>query len=182
MTRTVPRADAVATFLAEAAPYDGRLVLLLDGGSGAGKTVLADELAERWQEERGEALQVVHLDDVYPGWRGLAAASRTVVDTILRPTAAGYRRWDWVADRPADWVSLDPTGPILVEGCGALTVESAPLAPVRIWVDLDEPVRRQRALARDVGYEPWWDVWAEQERAHWQRNRPWELATLRVLG
>ena len=44
------------------APY----TLLIDGPSGAGKTTLALQI--------GEALgiPVVHLDDFYPGWGGLA--------------------------------------------------------------------------------------------------------------
>lgn len=177
MTRTVARSDAVEAIVAQAAVPPGRLVILLDGGSGAGKTVLANEIAARI-----EGLQVVHLDDVYPGWYGLDAASHAVTDTILRPARPGYRRWDWVANEPSGWTSLDPAGPILVEGCGAISRESAPVAPVRVWLDLDPDTRRTRALARDEGYEPWWEVWAAQEQEHWRRNRPWQLATLRVRG
>ena len=181
MTATaVPRDGAVRAVLDHAAPHGGRGVLLLDGGSGAGKSVLADDISAAWAEARGEALQVVRLDDVYPGWFGLAAASAAVPGTILRAADPGYRRWDWELQRPGRWVSIDPGRSILVEGCGSLTVASAPLAHVRIWLNLAEPVRKVRALARDVGYEPWWDTWAVQERRHWAENRPWELADLTV--
>ena len=103
----------------------GRPVILLDGGSGAGKTSLAARVAASWRATRGEELQVVSLDDVYPGWDGLAAGSAAVT-RILAGSNAGYRRWDWDRSRPAAWVSVDPHRPILVEGCGALTVASAP--------------------------------------------------------
>lgn len=155
-----------------------RPVVLLDGGSGAGKTSLATHLAAAWRASRSEGLQVVSLDDVYPGWEGLAAAS-AAVPRILAAHGPGYRRWNWETSEEAGWVGVDPTRPILVEGCGALTLTSAPLATCRIWLEADESVRKQRALARDQGgFDPYWDLWAAQERTHWATNRPWELADL----
>ncbi|MGO4957983.1 cobalt ABC transporter [Luteococcus sp. Sow4_B9] len=151
--------------------------VLVDGGSGAGKTTFARSLRDGWEELCGEQVQLVSLDDCYPGWHGLAAGSRAVHETMLRPVSPGYRRWDWVANRPGEWVTLDPDLPLVVEGCGALTQESAPLAGLRLWLALDEPHRRARALGRDgESYAPWWEIWARQERIHWDRNHPWDLA------
>lgn len=155
-----------------------RPVILIDGGSGAGKTSLAAEVAAAWRRARTDALQVVSLDDVYPGWHGLAAAS-AAVPGILADAAPGYRRWNWTTSEPAEWVGVDPDRPILVEGCGALTRTSAPLASCRIWLEADEGVRKHRALDRDQGgFDPYWDLWAAQERAHWSANHPWQLADL----
>ena len=78
-----------------------RLVVLLDGGSGSGKTTLATTLAAQLRPEVGP-VQLISLDDVYPGWSGLAAAGRAVTGTILRPAAPGYRRWNWDTGTPAD--------------------------------------------------------------------------------
>ncbi len=157
-----------------------RPVVLLDGGSGSGKTSFAAVLAARWKAARGEEPQVVSLDDVYPGWHGLAAGS-AAIRRILAPSGAGYRRWDWGAAAPTDWVSIDPGRPILVEGCGALTRGSAPLATCCVWLELDETTRRHRALARDKGgYDPYWDIWAAQEHEHWRTNLPWTLADLTI--
>lgn len=151
--------------------------VLLDGGSGAGKTSLAMRLQEQWSQWSGEAVQLVSLDDCYPGWGGLAAGSRAVHQTILDPTRPGYRRWDWTADRAGEWVALDPGRPLLVEGCGALSRQSAPLADLRLWLELPTDERKRRALRRDgEGYAPWWDMWAAQEAEHWRVNQPWELA------
>ncbi len=184
MAEVVGRArsvQAVLDLIAERTDGTGRLVVLIDGGSGAGKSVLADDLVTSWRERRTDVPQLVRLDDVYPGWYGLRAGSAAVTDTILRALRPGYRRWDWTADRPAAWVDLDPAAPIVIEGCGSLTREAAPLATVRVWVDLAETVRKERALRRDgEGYAPWWDVWAAQERAHMARNCPPDLADIIV--
>ena len=177
--RAVSLVEAPAEILSYATRA-GRPVILLDGGSGAGKTSLAALVAAAWRASRGEELQVVSLDDVYPGWHGLAAGS-AAVPQILASSGAGYRRWDWDTSQPTDWVSVDPHRPVIVEGCGALTLESAPLATCRVWLELDESVRKARALARDQGgYDPYWDVWAAQEQLHWRENRPWALADLTI--
>lgn len=152
-----------------------RQIVIIDGGSGAGKTTYAHALAERGRAE-GRRVQVVSLDDMYPGWYGLSAASDMVVHEVL--ATGSYRRWDWPAHRPGQRVDLDPEADLVIEGCGALTRESAPLATRRIWLEVAAGTRRSRALARPDGdgYRPWWDVWAVQEAGHWARNRPWELA------
>jgi uridine kinase len=176
---TVRLADAPAAILSYAT-QGGRPVILLDGGSGAGKTSLAASVAEAWRTTRGEELLLVSLDDVYPGWHGLAAGS-AAVPRILAALDPGYRRWDWERSQPADWVAVNPHAPILIEGCGALTLESAILATCRVWLELDESVRKVRALARDKGgYDPYWDMWAAQEQSLWRQNHPWTLADLTV--
>lgn len=171
--------ESLATaVLAHPADPGQRLVLLIDGGSGSGKTTLAQHLRARLLSRLGRtSVQLVSLEDVYPGWHGLQEASDAVITDILRPQDPGYRRWDWVQDRPADWVPLDPTADLIVEGCGAITKASAALATSVIWIDSEEETRSQRALARDGdAFAPWWDVWEAQEHQHWARHSPWGLA------
>ena len=177
MTRRVPLElvpDAVLELVAGAV----RPVVLLDGGSGAGKTSLAGLIAAAWRVSRPDPLQVVSLDDVYPGWEGLAAAS-AAVPRIVSADGPGYRRWNWETSEHLGWVGVDAHHPILVEGCGSLTREASRLATCRIWLEADESVRKQRALARDQGdFDPYWDLWTTQEHVHWQSNHPWQLADL----
>ena len=157
-----------------------RMVVLVDGGSCAGKTTLAHDLHARLEAVVGR-IQLVSLDDAYPGWHGLAAASDWVWQSILRPQAPGHPTWDWTAGVTSGWVDLDPDLPIIVEGCGAISRRSAPLASSTIWYEMSAEQRRERALDRDgEGYRPWWDTWAQQEAALWAANRPWELADLIV--
>jgi cytidylate kinase len=149
-------------------------VWLLDGRSGSGKTVLAHALAD----ELGAA--VVHMDDLYPGWEGLDAGSAYALERILVPLARGddavWRRWDWEADARAEEHRLPAGSALVLEGCGALSRASAPLAERAIWLECDEPTRRSRALARD-GVDDWWEGWRAQEDAFYARERSCELAT-----
>lgn len=149
-----------------------RPVVLIDGRSGAGKTTLARELAP----ELGA--QLVSLDDLYPGWDGLAAGSAVVHETVLRAEDPGWRRWDWTCETEAEWHPLDPELPIVVEGCGALSRANRALASFGIWVDAPAAERRRRALERDPDFAPHWKRWAAQERAHLVREHPRALADL----
>jgi len=160
--------DRVSAALGEALP-----VVLIDGRSGSGKTELATALAERIDA------QLVRLDDVYQGWDGLEAASKLVRSDILLHHR--WQRWDWASGRLAEWHELDPAKPLVVEGSGALSHANRELATLGVWVELDEPTRKARALARDGAmYEPHWDAWAAQEQLFYDRERPDLLADLVV--
>jgi uridine kinase len=152
-----------------------RAIVLIDGGSGSGKTEFAERLAPRLGAE------LVRLDDFYPGWDGLEAASRMVrTDVIER---ARWQRWDWQTGMPAEWHRIDESRALVVEGCGALSACNRAVANYGIWVELDEPTRKTRALARDgVAFEPYWDRWAAQEREFFARERPDLLADVILAG
>ncbi|AQA04635.1 hypothetical protein BVC93_21910 [Mycobacterium sp. MS1601] len=140
----------------------GATTVLVDGRSGAGKTTLADSLQRRWT---GSA--VVRLEDIYPGWDGLAAAVDHLHGELLLPRSqnrpARWRRWDWVADRPAEWHAVDADR-LIVEGVGALCAGNHELADVGIWIEMDDEMRKYRALQRDGDtFRPHWDRWARQE-------------------
>ncbi|HEY0260612.1 MAG TPA: ATP-binding protein [Lacisediminihabitans sp.] len=153
-----------------------RPVVLIDGGSGSGKTTLAPLIAA------AIGAQLVRLDDIYPGWDGLDAGSDHVHDHVLSAESR-WRRWDWIADRPAEWHDLDPRRPLVVEGSGSLSARNRELATFGIWVDLDAPTRKARALDRDGdAYAPHWDRWAAQERRFFDREHPRDLADAIVDG
>jgi uridine kinase len=166
-----------------AGPTGVRLVGI-DGRSGSGKTELADSVAQRVPAGR---VEVVHLDDMYAGWHGLADTVDGLCRAVLRPLAAGrparYRRYDWLAHRSAEWVEVTPADLVLVEGVGSLAVDCAGLYSLRVWIEVPDDLRRERALARDgETFAPHWREWAEQEEELFAAHRPRETADLVLDG
>lgn len=148
--------------------------ILIDGRSGSGKSELAAGLAEHLDWE------LLRLDDIYPGWDGLDAASRALPQIL---TTGRWRRWDWAEGTPGEWCVLDVDRPLIVEGVGALSRASRPLARTAIWVELDAVTRKRRALERDgATFAPHWERWAVQEDAFIAREHPERLADLVVSG
>ncbi|QWT23874.1 hypothetical protein KPL76_14595 [Subtercola sp. PAMC28395] len=194
------------------------VVILVDGRSGSGKTDFSNALAEALTERWLSPVTLVHLDDIYPGWSGLEAASQHVHDSLLSPFASaetpdedsatatagaasagaaigaasatppaghpagpGWRRHDWATGLAADWVTVDPSVPLIIEGTGSLSRQNASLATLTVWLELGDETRRERALARDgETYEPYWDMWAEQENEFVARENPRSLADVVV--
>ena len=133
-------------------------VVTIDGYSGAGKSTLAAALARLVN-----GWQVLHLDDWYPGWDGLAAGAqiaRRIAADLRGGRASSYEAWDWEAGETGATIRV-PLAPTIIEGCGAIEAE----ADLAIWIaDPGEDERRSRALARDgQTYAPHWRRWAEQD-------------------
>ena len=139
-------------------------VVAVDGPSGSGKSELADLLGRRL------GATVIRVDELVPGWHGLAATPPMLARDLLAPLAAGeiasVRRWNWVDDRPGELMDVLPVPYLLLDGCGSGSRGIRPYLSLLVWVDAPEDVRHARAMARDGDvFGPWWDVWADQERA-----------------
>lgn len=133
-------------------------VVTIDGYSGSGKSTLASALASLLP-----GWQVLHLDDWYPGWDGLAAGAdiaRRIAADLREGRASSYEAWDWDKGTTGATTRV-PLAPTIIEGCGAIEAE----ADIAIWIaDPGEDERRARALARDgQTYAPHWRRWADQD-------------------
>ena len=133
-------------------------VVTIDGYSGSGKSTLAAAIARlvsNWQ--------VLHLDDWYPGWDGLAAGAdiaRRIAADLRAGRASSYEAWDWENGTTGATTRV-PLAPTIIEGCGAIEA----VADLAVWIaDPGEDERRHRALARDgQTYAPHWQRWADQD-------------------
>jgi uridine kinase len=153
-------------------------VVAVDGPSGAGKTSFAEGLA------RATGADVLHLEDVYPGWDGLAATPpiiARVLDVVALDGVGAAPRWDWDRSAPGTLLHVPPTPLLVLDGVGSGAAVIRPHLSLLIWVDAPAEVRKHRALARDGGtYAPYWDMWATQEAKHFAAERTRHHADLVV--
>ena len=159
------RYKELAELIARRRPACGTTtVVAIDGLSGSGKTSLADGIASI------SGASVLHLDDVYPGWTGLAATPLIIRD-LLEQLAIGavgrIQLWDWAIGQWGATRNIPPVDLLILEGAASGAAILRPYLSFLIWVDAPLHVRKSRALARDSGaYEPFWDAWAIQEAEH----------------
>ncbi|MDQ0119993.1 aminodeoxychorismate synthase component I [Pseudarthrobacter sp902506025] len=159
------------------------VIIAVDGRSGAGKTTLAVELAARLRAHHKVSL--FHLEDIYPGWDGLAAGVERYVSTVLAPLSRGeaatWTSWDWGNHYDGESRVTLPAEIVIVEGVGAAAEAARPMLGAVIWAESPDDVRRTRALGRDgETYEPYWDQWAAQEEEWLGRDDVPAHADLRV--
>lgn len=144
------------------------VLIAVDGRSGSGKTTLAVELAALLRVHR--TVSLFHLEDIYPGWHGLAGGQQRYLETVLRPLAAGqsghWTAWDWTRDDDGASRTTEPADVVVLEGVGAAHAAARGLLDAVVWLQAPSDDRRRRALSRDgATYEPFWETWAEQEEA-----------------
>jgi adenylate kinase family enzyme len=146
--------------------------IAIDGPSGAGKSTLADAIGAGWRARP----EIVRLDEVYRGWRGLDAGARELARSVV-PAFVGRRSgrlhgWDWASSTVrAEARAVLPGRPLVIEGCGAFAAVAQRPGVLRIWLASPLERRRSRALARDDGrFDPYWDVWESEWRRHLGRS------------
>jgi uridine kinase len=188
-----PAADAaariVATVLARPATLGAGRLVCVDGPAGSGKTTLAAALANGFRDALGDpnAVVLVHLDDVYAGWAGLAEGMRTVADAVVAPLLAGrpgsYRRYDWHRHRFAEERVVDPCRVLVLEGVGSGQASYAAAVTTLVWVEAPSAERLTRGLARDgEAMREQWLAWRTQEDAMFAREHTRERADVVVDG
>lgn len=157
-------------------------IILIDGRSGSGKTTFAKTLQNLLFQGGESAPRIISMDSLYDGWQGLDAGAdyllRFVLNAVALGKTASWQEYDWAAAaRSGTWREFEGGTPLIVEGCGALSVASAQVADLAIWLECDSAVRRQRWNDREpVEHEPYWAVWAAQEEAFYAREKSPELA------
>jgi hypothetical protein len=167
VTPAVLPISAIAERVLATPPRCGRTRLVcVDGPSGSGKTSFAGRLAAALGGS-----PVLHMDDIYPGWDGLASVVPLLRDRIVEPLAAGlparYRRYDWVRGEYAEEHDLGTPPLLVVEGVGAGSRPTARRTALLVWLEAPREERFRRGLDRDgESYRPHWERWARQELAH----------------
>ncbi|GAB2662515.1 AAA family ATPase [Prescottella soli] len=159
----------------------GPILVGIDGPAGGGKSTLADRVAAALDDA-----PIVRMDDLYPGWDGLAASVPLLVRCVLSPARHGriprYRRYDWHRAAYAEWRAVRRHRYLIVEGAGSTCGTARGYFAVRVFVDAAPDERMRRALQRDGDmFRPHWDRWARQEAALFGPDRTRRAAHIVVM-
>jgi len=145
-------------------------LLLIDGRAGSGKTTLAAYLAQL------TGAQLVHMDDLTPGWSGLAQSSVALHQLL---TTSEAKRYDWHLGELNGTIQVDLGTPLIVEGCGSITRDTIRFAQQSVWMECPIEIRQQRAIDRDGDmFSEFWEHWAAQELDHLNNHQPNLLAAM----
>ena len=169
-------------------------IILIDGRAAAGKTSLANQLAESVFQADKQLPKIIHMDDLYPGWEGLRAGSNYLTQQILAPLysgkAASWQVWDWeLGERGSGlesgngWREFDGGNLLIIEGCGALSRQAAELTQLSVWVESESTIRKERFSNRDgKAFDGFWGIWAAQEDEFYQTESSPKLADYLVVN
>lgn len=165
-----------------------RVLVGIDGPGASGKSTLAGLLAHRI-----DSAAVVHVDDFClpsvvrhsrAGQAGALYDLPRLAEQVVRPAATGsslrYQRYDWVADRLADWIEVEAGVPLIVEGVYALQQRLRESYSYAVFCRAAADVRLRRGLERD-GEEArslWVDEWMPAEDDYLAVERPDDFADL----
>jgi uridine kinase len=156
-------------------------IILIDGRAGSGKSTFAESLQQQLFRDGESAPRVIHMDNIFEGWDGLALGSdymvRFILQTLARRETASWQDWSWVKNQRSSWREFSGGTPLIVEGCGSLTERSKEHADISIWLEASEETRRERWIQRERHLEKF-DFWAAQELDFYAREKSQSLADL----
>jgi len=162
-----------------AAERDRNVIVAIDGRSGAGKSTLAAALADRL-----ESCSVIGGDSFYAGgtpdyWDSLPAADkaarvmdwrrqRPVLEALAQGVEASWHGYDWQAfdGRLESTVTVcRPASVVMLEGVYSARPELADLLDLRVLLDTEPTLRRDRLRGRegDAYRDEWEARWSEAE-------------------
>jgi uridine kinase len=162
-----------------------RSIIAIDGPAGAGKTTLANRIADRFSRKSA----IVHMDDLYDGWDSSLTPklTRTLVNQILVPVWQGkdfgYRKYDWLTARFGEPNRFSAPDLLIVEGVGSGQRATGKYLTELIWIDIEPEVGLTRVLARDGEYlHEEMLVWQMREYEHFKAENTRDRATIRLDG
>lgn len=181
----------LAVLQAKPAPGMPVKLVAVDGHGGAGKTVLARELAAALQAE------ILHTDD-FATWDNPLDWWPQLIERALQPIKAGartlnYPRSAWYKNhRPKPVKDQPVTDVMILEGVSAARREFRPYLAYSIWVETPENVCLERGIARDLATNPDgksraqleadWRKWHAYENEYVARDNPQQYADITIKG
>ncbi|MEO1038214.1 MAG: AAA family ATPase [Pseudomonadota bacterium] len=183
--------DLIATLRHRCTGAKTASVIALDGRSGVGKSTLAQQLAARLNAA------IIPCDDFYAGGVELRreppdqladlCLDRDRLKSVLARVKSGrpahYHAFDWSAfdgRLGTEPTRVEPAPVIIVEGVYAAHPDLRPLIDLAVLVELDEPERMKRLVAREGRISDWEGQWHRAENWYFTQLAPHEAYDLIV--
>jgi len=162
-------------------------IVLIDGRAGSGKSTLALDLQNQLFRSGESMPRVIHMDDLYEGWQGLAQGAeylqRVVLGPLLATGTSSWQEYNWEKAIRDRWREFSGGTPLIIEGCGALNQYTSTVCQLSVWLDVPVEIRKQRWLERDGHiFDQYFDAWAAQELDFIAREKSPELAQFGLAG
>ncbi len=156
-------------------------IIVIDGRAGAGKSTLALDLQNELFRSGESMPRIIHMDDLYEGWNGLALGAeylqRVVLGPLLATGTSSWQEYNWELEQRDRWREFSGGTPLIIEGCGSLNGYTSQVAQLRVWLDVSVEIRKQRWLERDGHiFDQYFDSWAAQELDFIAREKSPEFA------
>ena len=156
-------------------------IIVIDGRAGAGKSTLASDLQNELFRAGESMPRIIHMDDLYEGWNGLAQGAdylqRVVLNPLLATGTSSWQEYNWELEARDCWREFSGGTPLIIEGCGSLNRFTRDIAQLKVWLDVSVEIRKQRWLERDGHiFDQYFDVWAAQELDFIAREKSPEFA------
>ena len=116
-----------------------------------------------------------------------------LIENGIKPLHAGqsidYRPAAWIEREREGSIQAQPSRFIIVEGVGATQESMRSSLDVKIWVQTDADVAKERGLLRDLAERPdpaealrFWNEWMAAENEFQVAQQSWLVADYRVAG
>ncbi len=156
-------------------------LVAIDGPGGAGKSTFARRLAVA-----AGGAPVVHTDD-FASWDEPIDWWPRLLEQVVQPlvtgSAARYQRFDWASNRLAEWITIDTSPIVVIEGVSAGRLEWRDHLALVVWIDTDRETRLRRGLERDGDDQrQQWETWMAAEDEHFAVHRTRQRADVVVDG
>lgn len=161
----------LSSLIQEAQASHRRLIIAIDGRCASGKTTLANSLAEQFQ------LPLFHMDDFYlpkaqqedtiAGHMDLKRFKQEILIPLSRNQDVVYRAFDCQSQTYCEPICFHPSNIILIEGSYALHPELVEYYDVRLFLDIDAQLQKERILMRNPdSAEMFFTKWIPKEEAY----------------
>lgn len=164
-----------------------KLVLVaIDGYGGSGKSTVSKQLKDKLPH-----ITIVQMDDFYsPSLKrpDLKRLQEQVLVPLRNNEQARYQIYKWEKDTLSEWIDIEPSGCIIIEGVFSMNQQLIENYDYKIWVDCSPDKASERGIKRDQEEhgvdtrDKWLREWLPREKEYIEKENPQGEADVIIDG